>query len=237
MGWFSRYFLPLGVRRLVRPALAEAKLLLRVWANVLLPHRLWRYRRLLRQPLPRLHLGCGGNRLRGWVNVDMGPKGDLTIDLREELPFASDSVDAIYSEHALEHFERVRDAPFLLGECLRVLRPGAPIRLVVPDAEATIRYYVGTMEEEQAAAYERVLLRIGGTRMDVVNTAFRWKHQHLYMYDEETLRALMQEVGFTEIHRRACQESPVEALRAIDREERRPLSLYVEARKPAGAAT
>jgi predicted SAM-dependent methyltransferase len=56
----------------------------------------------------------------------MNRKGDLTIDLREPLPFADGSARSIYSEHTLEHFYREHDAPNLLRECHRVLAPGGP---------------------------------------------------------------------------------------------------------------
>ncbi|MHC5062572.1 MAG: class I SAM-dependent methyltransferase [Planctomycetota bacterium] len=232
MARLSRYFLPRGIRRLSKPILMELKLFLRVWLNLLLPHRLIKYRRLLNQPEKRLHIGCGSKLLPGWINLDMNPKGDLTLDLREGLPFADNSVDLIYTEHSMEHFYREDDGPFLLQECLRTLQPGATIRITVPDAAVFMDYYVGKLSEEVSEGLEREHHRFTGTRMDVVNSAFRWKHQHLYMYDEETLRRLLQEVGFSDIERRGFRESSVEELSSLDLEERRGETLYMEARKP-----
>lgn len=46
----------------------------------------------------------------------------------EALPFTADSFDAVLCAHALEH---VADLPAAIGELVRVLRPGAPLLLVV----------------------------------------------------------------------------------------------------------
>ena len=62
--------------------------------------------RFLNQPDKKLHLGCGSKIFEGWINIDMNPKGDFTLDLREGLPFADNSVELIYTEHSLEHFYR-----------------------------------------------------------------------------------------------------------------------------------
>ncbi|NJK32094.1 MAG: class I SAM-dependent methyltransferase [Deltaproteobacteria bacterium] len=46
----------------------------------------------------------------------------------EALPFAADRFDAVLSSHALEH---VTDLSAAIGELVRVLRPGAPMMLVL----------------------------------------------------------------------------------------------------------
>jgi hypothetical protein len=38
-----------------------------------------------------LHLGGGDIIKKGWVNVDLNPAADLTLDLREQLPFAKNT--------------------------------------------------------------------------------------------------------------------------------------------------
>jgi len=55
----------------------------------------------------RLHLGCGGHRIEGWINVDISPS--LAIDLQANLagyfPFLNDSIDFIHSEDLIEHLD------------------------------------------------------------------------------------------------------------------------------------
>ena len=232
MARLSRYFFPAGIRRLAKPVFSELKLFIRSWLNILLPHKLYRYMRFLRQPDKKLHLCCGSKIFQGWINIDMNPKGDLTLDLREGLPFTDNSVELIYTEHALEHFYREHDAPYLLRECLRVLKPGAWIRVTVPDASLFLNYYVGRLDPDTAEKIKQNHKRFHGTAMDVVNSAFRWKHQHFYMYDEETLGMLLSEVGFVDIQRREFCQSIVQDFVGLDLENRRHHTLYMEARKP-----
>ena len=232
MARVSRYFLPAGIRRLAKPVFSELKLFIRVWLNLLLPHRLYRYRRFLHQPEKKIHLGCGSKIFPDWINIDMNPKGDFTLDLREGLPFADNSVELIYTEHALEHFYREHDAPFLLAEALRVLKPGAWIRITVPDAAVSLAYYTGRLDPARAEKLEQSHNRFHGTAMDVVNSAFRWKHQHRYMYDEETLRMLLSDVGFVDIQRLEFRQSMIQEFVGLDLEERSHQTLYMEARKP-----
>jgi SAM-dependent methyltransferase len=89
-----------------------------------------------------LHLGCGTKYLTGFLNIDANPfaRIDLWLDARNGLPFPSNSADSIYSTHMFEHFydDELRG---LLGECLRVLKPGAGIRLVVPNLTSAIAAY------------------------------------------------------------------------------------------------
>lgn len=234
MARWTRYVLPQGFRRLGRPLVSEIKLFARVWLNVLLPWRLLRYRRIINLPIQNVHFGCGSRRFEGWTNVDMNRKGDFTADLREGLPFRDNSVALMYSEHTLEHFYREHDGPYLLSECLRCLVPGGTLRITIPDAEAYIAYYNGDIDEETGADMKRVHARFHGTRMDVVNSAFRWKHQHFYMYDEETMRKLLEELGFVDITRHNYGESDNPELAKADSEMRRYGTLYMQGRKPGG---
>jgi predicted SAM-dependent methyltransferase len=94
------------------------------------------------QKAVHLHLGCGSKYLTGFLNIDANPfaKIDLWLDARHGLPFPSNSADSIYSTHMFEHFydDELRR---LLRQCCRVLKPGAGIRLVVPNLNSAISAY------------------------------------------------------------------------------------------------
>jgi hypothetical protein len=79
-----------------------------------------------------LHLGCGPKYLPGFVNIDANPmqKTDIWLDVRCGLPFASGSVDSIYSTHMIEHL-CPDELERLLLECARVLKAGAGMRIIV----------------------------------------------------------------------------------------------------------
>ena len=86
------------------------------------------------ESLLKLHLGCGTNKLAGWVNIDsvttLSP--DLVHDLTHPLPYADLTVDEILAEDLLEHFDKyMRFVVF--GEWVRVLKIGGKITLQVPN--------------------------------------------------------------------------------------------------------
>lgn len=53
------------------------------------------------------------------------------------LPFAANSIDAVFTRHTLEH---VRDLEGLLREVVRVAKPGASVHVVVPHFSNTLGY-------------------------------------------------------------------------------------------------
>jgi ubiquinone/menaquinone biosynthesis C-methylase UbiE len=92
----------------------------------------------------RLHWGCGDRTPSGWINADIqeGPGIDIGCNILDGLPLASDSIDCIFSEHALQQLEilHVVDA---LRELHRVLKPGGGLRLCLPDLDKAISAYQG----------------------------------------------------------------------------------------------
>lgn len=79
-----------------------------------------------------LDLGCGRTKRAGSIGIDAAalPGVDIVANLEDGLPFLPDgSVDAIYSDHFLEHVGRFE---LLMGEIARVLKPGARAHVTVP---------------------------------------------------------------------------------------------------------
>lgn len=89
-----------------------------------------------------LHLGCGPKYLPGFINIDANPRQnlDLWLDVRCGLPFATGSVDSAYSTHMVEHLYP-DELERLFAECVRVLKPGGGIRLIVPSLQSAIVAY------------------------------------------------------------------------------------------------
>ena len=95
-------------------------------------------RRLQKLQGCRVNIGCGPYPAPGWVNIDVLPFPNVHYwDCRRGLPFSDGAVTAIYSEHSFEHLDLDAEAKPYLQECLRCLRPGGVLRLVVPDAAHT----------------------------------------------------------------------------------------------------
>lgn len=87
----------------------------------------------------KLHLGCGGTYLDGYVNIDfplsektiMNVKADVYCDI-SNLNYDDNSIEEIRSHHLFEHFNRV-DALRMLIKWRRWLKPGGKLIIETPD--------------------------------------------------------------------------------------------------------
>src|SRR5262249_49160648 len=89
----------------------------------------------------KLHAGCGKTIKPGFVNVDLNRSSDITLDLREPLPFSDESFALVYSEHFVEHLEYPTEAEQFFAESFRLLEPGGVFSVGVPDIEWPIGAY------------------------------------------------------------------------------------------------
>lgn len=95
-----------------------------------------------------LNLGCGHRCHPEWTNVDQFATrpGVIPCDLRSGICFGNNCFDAVYHSNVLEHFTREQAKGFV-SECLRVLKPGGVMRVVVPDLEGVVRAYLQALDE------------------------------------------------------------------------------------------
>ncbi len=79
----------------------------------------------------KLNLGCGTQKIGGYVNCDISPqvKPDLILNIEGTLPFKDNSVDEIVMIHVLEH---VHNFIQLMQEIWRISEKNAQIRVRVP---------------------------------------------------------------------------------------------------------
>ena len=104
-----------------------------------------------------VNIGCGAVFHPDWVNLDVTPS-DAAVrrwDARSGLPFDDRGVDACYASHVLEHLSKV-EASRLLEECLRILRPGGVVRLVVPDLEGIARHYLRLLDAAEGGSVDAI---------------------------------------------------------------------------------
>src|SRR5262245_47624775 len=123
----------------------------------------------------KLNLGSGPHRKVGFLNVDLLPGGDITLDLRRGLPFESNCCELIFSEHCFEHFDYPEPILLLFRECLRVLRPGGELRFSVPDTEWPLTDYRDGAEAPyfKACNHHRWHPETCTTRLEHINYHFR----------------------------------------------------------------
>lgn len=173
----------------------------------------------------KLHLGSGDVIKAGWINIDISPAADISLDLREPLPFADNSCVFVYSEHFLEHLAYPQPAITFLSECFRVLEPGGTLSIGVPDTEWPLMEYAGVQDKGYfTLARERWHPAWCQTRLEQLNFHFRDCGEHRYAYDLETLQKALKSVGFGSVGRRDFDA-------VLDSEDRRLGTLYVQAIK------
>jgi len=138
-----------------------------------------------------LHLGCGTNYIKGWINIDLDSKvADKRLDLTKGLPYSGNTISYIYSEHFIEHLSYA-EFKKLLFECYRVLAPGGIIRLSTPDLKFVVDCYITNNLE---GCKEHLWCPETACRM--INDCFsRWGHK--YVYDREELSLCLLEAGFS----------------------------------------
>ena len=91
----------------------------------------------------KLHLGCGSRYLKGYIHIDLDthPHIDYNHDIKTLPMFDDESVDVIYSCGTFVYFDR-EEAPAVLKEWQRVLKPGGILRTSVPDFESIVQVYL-----------------------------------------------------------------------------------------------
>jgi predicted SAM-dependent methyltransferase len=176
----------------------------------------------------KINLGSGSVCKSGYLNVDLFPGGDLTLDLRRGLPFESNCCEVIFSEHFFEHIDYPEAVHHLFSECLRVLKPGGVLRFSVPDTEWPLHDYRDGSDASYFLASKQNSWwhpSYCTTRLERINYHFRQNGEHRFAYDEETARKVLASIGFSEIKRVIFDAE-------LDSEHRRVGSLFMLARKP-----
>lgn len=181
-----------------------------------------------RQEMRLLNLGCGVNKIPGFVNADFfvfrGPKNirpDWMVDLRYPLPCPDNYWDGVFSEHTIEHLYP-RYVIKLLKEILRTLKSGGWLRISVPDLKKYVNYYCG---KEAHRNFER--WETGAEALRSVSQ----NYHHRGLWDATLLSKCMTQCGFLQVSQVSFKKgSDIRLL--VDSEEREWESLYMEGRKP-----
>lgn len=178
-------------------------------ASLVLEFRISRYNRQglrkiktqnLYRPL-KINLGSGRTIKKGFLNIDLLPGADLTLDLRNPLPFESNSCELIFSEHFFEHVQYPGPVTSLFKECHRILKPGGILKFSVPDTEWPLKAYATGPD----ADYFRACLEHNWhpsdcqTMIEHINFHFRQNGQHCFAYDYETAKKALHNAGFRNI--------------------------------------
>lgn len=134
------------------------------------------------------------------MNIDANPmqKIDLWLDVRRGLPFASSSVDSIYSTHMIEHLYP-DELEKLFCECARVLKPEGGMRIVVPSLKNAITAYQQGRHEWFYDEFPRHFDSLGGRFSNFVFC----DGQHRTAFDFNYLNEILRKTGFADVEESA----------------------------------
>jgi len=163
-------------------------------------------------PTPRVVLGPGEHYYPGWLHLDLCPHDEryIPFDAREALFMPSASMDTVFSEHMIEHISYDQGL-FLAREIFRVLKPGGRVRLATPDLARTCSLAADALNETQQNYIDFINQSFGGDFNNrasfPINNMF-FTYSHAFVYDEITLRELLERAGFTNVTRHLPRSSP-----------------------------
>lgn len=133
----------------------------------------------------RLDIGCGNHLKEGFIGIDPFIDHPNVIKTSmDALPFEDNSVDEIYSSHALEHIGKYHVPP-TLREWYRVLKPTGHIELHVPDLKWCVLNWLMKGEptdwnldtifgnQEHAGEYHRTGFTVESLRNYVAQAGFK----------------------------------------------------------------
>lgn len=171
---------------------------------------------------PKLQIGAGFNGLDGWLNGDILPrKRDyIYLDATAPLPFANDTFAFIYTEHMIEHigYQAARN---FVRECHRVLRPGGVLRISTPDLAVLVGMF---LRDDDPVADEYVAYAVRtyvphacrNVKAFVLNNFF-YNWGHAFIFDRDTMAAVLTQAGFSDLSWHRPQESSRPELRSLEK--------------------
>jgi SAM-dependent methyltransferase len=204
--------------------------------------------------LKKLNLGCGGQVIDEWINVDFAlgakllkipllrfinkrirlfnldwNKNIFIHNLTRRFPWKDESVDIIYCSHTLEHFTR-KDGLIFLEECHRVLKNNGIIRILVPDLQSIVNNYNNKIiPANEFVESLLVLYKTSGSKLKSFFAPLV-QSPHKCMYDTSNLLSIMKDVGF-DIQSRLPFDSDIDDIRKIELSNRTNFAVIVEGKK------
>ncbi|MBV8936039.1 MAG: methyltransferase domain-containing protein [Alphaproteobacteria bacterium] len=136
------------------------------------------------------------------VRLDLDPavQPDIVCSITDISPVETDSVDAVWSSHNLEHLQR-HEVPLALAEFIRVLKPHGLLLLTLPDLQQVAQLVVEDRLEDSAYISQSGPI----TALDMIfgHTASLARGNkfmaHRTGFTARTLYKLLTEAGFVEV--------------------------------------
>jgi hypothetical protein len=175
----------------------------------------------------RLNWGCGECTEPGWINSDVRsePWVDLVCDIRGGLPLESNSIDYAVSIHALPAIP-LPELGSVLAELRRVLKPGGPLRLGLPDLLRGVDAY-----RRGDRAYFQIPdtdARSLGSKLVV---QLLWYGYSRTLFVPEFIEEELRKVGFREVRHLSYRKTATTYPEIVSLDNRESESMFLEATK------
>ena len=159
-------------------------------------------------------------------------------DITRRTPLDDNSVDYVYCSEVIEHFPKYQ-ARLVMKETFRILKRGGIFRLTTPDIQLICSGYLSGVlgvdhfndfffminQDKKPTLLERIGARIYST------------NPHLYLYDYENIRNLLEDTGFIDVVKKPARHGRTPDLELLEqstpiRDQWLNYSMYVECIKP-----
>jgi len=167
------------------------------------------------------------------IKPTIWPKNIMIVDVRNGLPFPDNSIWAIFSSHMLEHMN-YEEANFVIKECYRVLCKDGVIRIIVPDLYQITKRYIDLITHDPKGEHSQNYLKDLGiqepSQKGIKKVIFKiFSHStHKHIYDEWSLKELLEKHGFININRKVYGQSNISDIKRVEDKERHELSVCLE---------
>lgn len=188
--------------------------------------------------------GCGWFAPREWRNFDISPtlrferlplighlytKNEARFpsnveygDIVNGLPVDASSCARVYCSHVLEHLS-LSDFRTALKNTVKIMRPGAIFRFVLPDLEFLIKQYVANISNDASLEF----MKQSGLGYETRARGFwgiirTWlgNSNHLWMWDYKSIKPECERVGLGKVRRASFGDSPDPIFKSVEDRER-----------------
>jgi predicted SAM-dependent methyltransferase len=161
------------------------------------PYRISQY--IKSNKIHKLHFGCGNNIINGFLNTDIFFK--IPLDITKKLPFKTETIDFIYSNHVIEHIYNFQFVKYL-RETYRILKLNGIHIIATP----SLKKICSILYVNKNASQKKKLLHFKGMQMNekldsatFLNRQMHINYGHKYLYDYEAIKNIARSIGYRSI--------------------------------------